>query len=96
MNTSVKLSVIVCSHNPRRDFLSKTLAALQDQTLEKSQWELLLIDNRSAPPLKDLFSIEWHGNARIVHEEKLGLTNARLRGISESALIRWGGGCFCR
>ena len=29
--------------------------------------------------------LSWHGNARIVREEELGLTNARLRGFAETS-----------
>jgi hypothetical protein len=49
------------------------------------QWELLLVDNRSLPPLSDSFDLSWHPGARHVREEELGLTQARLCGIRESA-----------
>lgn len=40
------LSVIICAHNPRRNYLNKVLKALS-QTLLLEKWELLLVDNAS-------------------------------------------------
>lgn len=79
------ISVIICSHNPREEYLRRTLDALKAQTLPVKDWELLLVDNSSEPPLTERFDLSWHPNARHVREEKLGLTPARLRGIAESA-----------
>ena len=78
------LSVIVCTHNPRTEYLQRTLDALRAQTLDPSRWELLLIDNRSESPVEGRFDVSWHPNGRILFEEELGLTPARLRGIRES------------
>ena len=80
----MKISVVICSHNPREDFLGRTLAALKAQTLAPTDWELLLVDNASEKPLAGRFNLDWHPHARHVREEKLGLTHARLRGIAES------------
>jgi glycosyltransferase involved in cell wall biosynthesis len=79
-----RLSVIICTHNPRADYLARVLRALADQTLAPTQWELLLIDNASEPAL-DPALLSWHPQARLIREEHLGLTPARLRGIEESA-----------
>lgn len=78
------LSVILCTHNPREDYLHRVLAALREQTLPKAQWELLLIDNASAEPLAGRWDLSWHPRARHIREDELGLTPARLRGIRES------------
>lgn len=80
----IEISVITCSHNPRLDYLKRVLDALQSQTLDQKRWEYLLIDNASDSPLESGVGLSWHPNARHVREEKLGLTHARLRGISES------------
>jgi glycosyltransferase involved in cell wall biosynthesis len=80
----VQASVIICSHNPRPEYLRRVLVALEAQTLPRSEWELLLIDNRSAEPLAESLDLSWHPHSRIVREEALGLSNARVRGISES------------
>src|SRR5689334_22435941 len=77
-------SVIICAHNPRHSYLSRVLEALQNQTLQRERWELVLVDNASDARLIDSFDLRWHPNGRHVREEVLGLTQARLRGISET------------
>jgi glycosyltransferase involved in cell wall biosynthesis len=56
-----------------------------------AQWELLLIDNASKESLADRFDISWHPRSRHIHEARLGLTAARMRGIAESVggLLVW-------
>ena len=80
----VQLSVCICTHNPRKDYLERTLESLARQTLPKNVWELLIIDNASSMPVKESFSLDWHHSARHIHEEKIGLTMARLRAIAET------------
>src|SRR6516165_192088 len=79
-----ELSIIICTHNPRQDYLSRTLEALRAQTLPMAEWELLVVDNASHSPVAASSSLTWHPNARHVREEVLGLTPARLRGIQEA------------
>jgi glycosyltransferase involved in cell wall biosynthesis len=79
-----QISVIICTHNPRQDYLERTLAALKEQSLAKTQWELLLIDNASKEKLQEKWELSWHPQARHIREEQLGLTHARLRGIAEA------------
>lgn len=78
------ISVITCLHNPRPDFLVRVLLALHEQTLPKSEWEIIIIDNASKQNISDELDINWHPNARVVREDNLGLTFARIRGIVES------------
>lgn len=78
-------SVVVCAHNPRRDYLHRALGALKGQTLPKDRWELLVVDNASEDRLADTCDLSWHGRARHVREDNLGLTPARLRGITEAS-----------
>ena len=78
------VSVIVCAHNPRRDYFEQTLRALRAQSLATGEWELLIIDSASAVPLAEAWDVGWHADARHIREERVGLTNARLRGIHES------------
>jgi len=77
------LSVVICTHNPRRDYFQRCLDGLKCQTLPYENWELIVIDNRSDEPVGSWVDPSWHPIARIVREEKLGLTPARLRGIHE-------------
>lgn len=79
-----QLSVLICTHNPRPHYLARVLEALKAQTLPYAKWELLLIDNASTEPLADRVDLSWHPASRYVREDDLGLTPARLRGITES------------
>jgi glycosyltransferase involved in cell wall biosynthesis len=79
-----KASLIICTHNPREDYLRRVLEGLRVQTLPVDEWEFLLIDNGSSSPLAALYDISWHPQGRHVREDRLGLTNARVRGIEES------------
>jgi hypothetical protein len=78
------ISVVICTHNPRSDYLQRVLAALKEQTLPKTEWELLLVDNASASPLAENWDLAWHPQARIVRENTIGLTHARLCGIQNT------------
>lgn len=78
------LSAIVCTHNPRQDYIDKVIMALKAQTLSLAGWELLLIDNASESLLSEKIDLSWHLQSRHIREEQLGLTPARLRGIKEA------------
>jgi glycosyltransferase involved in cell wall biosynthesis len=78
------LTVIICTHDPRADYLRRVIEALKEQTLAQEHWELLFVDNASPERLEDLWDLSWHSKARHLRENELGLTPARLRGIRES------------
>jgi glycosyltransferase involved in cell wall biosynthesis len=78
------LTVIICTHNPKKDYLTRTLQCLKEQSLDRSAWELVIIDNASRIPVEHSIDLSWHPQARLVIEPTLGLTHARLRGIRES------------
>ena len=77
-------SLILCTHNPRPDYLAATVEGLRAQTLPRERWEFLLIDNASAPGRDPKVDLSWHPCARVIREETVGLTPARLRGIREA------------
>lgn len=79
-----ELSVILSTHNPRPEYLEATLRGLAAQTLSRDRWELLIIDNASTPALDPTLAQSGHPAGRVVREETLGLTPARLRGIAET------------
>ena len=91
MNQKLKISVVMCAHNPHQGRLERVMAALREQTLGKEEWELLLVDNASADPLSGRVDLGWHPRGRHILEEELGLTPARMRGIGESLgeLVVW-------
>ena len=82
---SIRVSVIICAHQPDSRHLCRTLEALRAQTLSSDVWELLVVDNQSDPPLKLDESLAWHPNAKCIREEILGLTPARCCGIRHTS-----------
>ena len=79
-----RVSVVVCTHNPRRAYLNAVVDALRLQSLSIGEWELLVIDNGSTEPVGNWVDLTWNPKGRVVCENQLGLTPARLRGINES------------
>ena len=77
-------SVIICTHNPRQEYLRRVLVALRAQTLPSDRWELIVVDNASSQPVADIYTLSWHPHGRHVLELELGLSSARQRGIRES------------
>lgn len=80
----MRLSVIICTHNPRSEFLARTLEALTRQETARDQWELILIDNASKDPLAGRIDLGWHPHGRHVREDELGIAAARIRGMREA------------
>lgn len=79
------LSVVIPTHNPDRDRLSRTLNALQQQDLDREAWELTVVDNASRDrDWVPSFDFSWQPRSQLVREERLGLTWARLAGIASS------------
>jgi glycosyltransferase involved in cell wall biosynthesis len=81
----IELSVIVCTHNPRPEYLQRVLDALAAQTLPRQRWELHIIDNASSPGVSARIDVKVPPNPEVVIEPTLGLTAARLCGIRTSA-----------
>jgi glycosyltransferase involved in cell wall biosynthesis len=80
----MKLTVLIPTHNPRPDYLSRTLDALRAQNLPTADWELLLIDNCSTPPISASL-VAWHPHGRVVPAPVLGLTHARVAGTEAAS-----------
>lgn len=81
----LEISVIIPTHNPRPEHLGRVLAALQAQTLRKDSWELIIIDNCSQPALSTGLASQGHPSGRVVREERVGLTAARLAGFAATS-----------
>ncbi len=78
------LSAIICTHDPDLKRLERVFRALAAQTLPPAEWECILVDNASRADVARQFDLRWHPAGRVVREEALGLTAARLRGIAEA------------
>jgi glycosyltransferase involved in cell wall biosynthesis len=81
------ITVALCTHN-HAGRLVRTLADLARLQSPASPWEFLVIDNASTDTTPTLLAAkDWRPagvDARIVREEKLGLSNARNRALREA------------
>jgi glycosyltransferase involved in cell wall biosynthesis len=80
-----RISLVICTRNPRADYFSRCLDGLKAQTLDRDAWELVLVDNGSDEPVASRFDLGFHPDTHPIREETLGLTPARLSGIREAA-----------
>src|SRR5262245_48928845 len=81
---TVRISVVISTHNPDIRRLERTLRAVAAQTLDAELWELVLVDNASTKPVS-IDKIPWNrGERRQIREERLGLIFGRLAGIRAS------------
>ncbi|MEA3212041.1 MAG: hypothetical protein QOE70_5098 [Chthoniobacter sp.] len=80
-----RVSVVICTYNPRAEAISKTLDGMRQQTLPLGEWELIIVDNASEPSVATRVDLSWHPAGRCVREEQRGLAWARLRGLREAA-----------
>jgi glycosyltransferase involved in cell wall biosynthesis len=81
---NLRLSAVVCTHNPRADHIRRVLSGLRAQSLPRRHWELLIVDNASDEQLAEHLDLSWHPNGRVVRENRVGLTYARLRSFHEA------------
>jgi glycosyltransferase involved in cell wall biosynthesis len=82
------LDVCICTHKPRGHILDLAIRSIAEQLRNTEDLNVLVIDNGSVPPLDGsiLSPLQNSGiNARLIHEPKIGLSNARYRAISETS-----------
>lgn len=74
------ISAIICTHN-RSAFLSKAINSLFNQSISKSLYEILVIDNCSTDSTAEVVQKFSTGHkVRYVYEPRLGLSHARNTG----------------
>ena len=85
MESSLVISVIICTRNPQPAILHRTLNAIDNQTLEKDRFELIVIDNGSRLRLEhSRLQENLSVGIKLVTEPVPGLGRARTTGISHS------------
>lgn len=84
MTDKPTILVAVCTHNSNPVFLAETLQALAAQTLPKTEWRFLLVDNASTTTTAREADLAWHPQAQYVVESTPGLTAARGRVFREA------------
>jgi len=46
------ISLVLCTYNPRADYLQRVVDGLKAQTLPRERWEFVVVDNNSQPRLR--------------------------------------------
>ena len=70
---AIKLSVLLCTHQPNPNRFQRVLEALEKQSLASDLWDLVVVDNNSNPPLE----LPAWSRGRVVREPRLGIAAAR-------------------
>ncbi len=85
------ISIIVCTYN-RSEILKYCLDSLENQSVDKSNYEVIVVDNNSTDNTKEVIEeyCRRNSNFRYVFEENQGLSHARNRGAKE-AKSEWTG-----
>jgi len=82
--TALKISAIICTHN-RYDLLPKAIESLIDQTIDKTLYEIIVVDNASTDDtIKVCEQYSSQQNMRYIYEPAVGLSEARNRGAKEA------------
>lgn len=80
------ISIIICTYNPDIRVFERCLDAVSRLKKERYDVEYLLVDNNSSPSLKDHHLVQeflkQNRQARLIVEEKPGLTHARICGFN--------------
>jgi len=84
-NTGPIISVIICTYN-RAEFVGTALKSLCEQTAEKTQYEVIVVDNNSEDNTRVITQefCRRYPNIRYCLEKRQGLSHARNRGWQES------------
>lgn len=76
------VSLIMCTYNPRRDLLEEALGAAGAQSLAREDYELIVVDNNSHPPLEEAeLSRLARRPVMAIREPRQGLVFARVAGL---------------
>lgn len=87
LNSDYKISLVICTYNRCR-YLPASFESIKEQTLEKSLFEVVVVDNAStdetATITRDFISLNPELNVRYCYEAQKGLSFARNRGVTEA------------
>jgi GT2 family glycosyltransferase len=81
----IQISAIICTYN-RADLVVRAIESLASQTLDRDDYEILLVDNASSDDTRRLVEekLLTIPNLRYVYEPRLGLAIARNTGLASS------------
>jgi len=80
----MNISVIIPTYNPDLSNINEALNSLKAQTFDRSNWELIVVDNNSTNGVPDALDLSWHVNSSIIKEPQQGLTHSRICGINHA------------
>jgi glycosyltransferase involved in cell wall biosynthesis len=80
----MKITFVICSYNSKSNYLIKVLQGIKKQNIKKSDYELILVDNGNNLYGKNILQFVKKLNGKVIKESKVGLTNARVRGIKKA------------
>jgi glycosyltransferase involved in cell wall biosynthesis len=81
---SVLTSAVICTFN-RAELLEVALESVCQQTLDRSLYEVIVVDNNSTDNTHDVVAgFDHYGNVRYCSEKRQGLSHARNRGWQEA------------
>ncbi len=84
---SLKITVVICTYN-RAKFIGDALQSLYEQTLDKNEFEVIVVNNNSTDETEDIcqsfMAAHLELDLKYVVENQQGLSFARNRGIEEA------------
>ncbi len=78
----MKISVVIPTRSPDPARLERVVEALAGQTLASPQWEVVLVDNGSTPPVSVESLRRIPASVSRVEESQPGLSRARRKGVA--------------
>ena len=82
---SKRISAVICTYN-RADYLGKAIQSLVDQSLDKDQYEIIVVNNRSTDHTEDVVCKDFAHvtNLHYFYEPIQGLSQARNTGTDKA------------
>ena len=75
--SQIKISVVICTYN-RAALLSEAIKSLIDQSMNRSAYEIIVVDNGSTDNTKEVVKqFDQEKNFRYIFEKKIGVSYAR-------------------
>jgi len=80
---AIEISVIICTYNPKEEYINQAIDGIFFQDFPKEKWEFFIIDNNSSFKVADLAKVKTN-NIRVIEEKTPGLTAAREAGVKNA------------
>lgn len=80
----LKATVILCTYNPRKENLERTIEGLRIQSLNQNYWELIIVDNNSTNEFDLDLNLSWHKDSKLITEKEQGVVFARITGMKNA------------